>query len=129
MNVLVIEDHPLVRMGVCALIRKRWPDAVLVEAETLDQAEATLSTQRPDLIIVDLSLPDADGTEAPTRALAMAHGVPVIVLSARGEADFAASLIGLGVSGYVTKDRASGVLSHAIARVLAGGRYVATDIV
>jgi DNA-binding NarL/FixJ family response regulator len=124
MRVLVIDDHPIIRMGVRQLILATWPDAAVEEAETLESAMLIVSERRPDLIVLGLSLPDAAGTEAPARVLRMAKGTPVLVLSASAESAFAARLIQMGVAGYLPKDRAGEELSIAMRRVAEGGRYV-----
>jgi two-component system, NarL family, invasion response regulator UvrY len=128
MKVLVIDDHPILRMGVRQLIVQNWSEAEVIEAETLEEATRLLQGEPPNLIVLDLSLPDASGTEGPARVMQIAKGVPVLVLSSSAEAAFAARLLKMGVSGYVSKERAGSDLAIAIRRVVEGGRYVTPEM-
>ena len=124
MRVLVVDDHPIMRIGVRQLILLEWPAAQIDEAPTLAQALDLCAAQRPDVVVLDLSLPDASGVESATRMLRVLKGVPVLVLSLNAEATYASRLLQMGVAGYLPKDRAGDELVQALTRVLAGGRYV-----
>jgi DNA-binding NarL/FixJ family response regulator len=124
LSFLVVDDHPLMRLGVCQLLRQRWPDADLAEAETIADALHRLAGSKPDLVLTDLGLPDAVGVDGVARLLRAAHGAPVVVLSQNPEAAYAARLLQMGARGYVPKDRAISDLVTALERVMAGGRYV-----
>jgi two-component system invasion response regulator UvrY len=128
MRFLIVDDHPIMRLGVRHLLASGWPDAELVEAASLEQAVERLNAGEPQLIILDLSMDDATGTEAPARMLRVARGVPIIVLSLNAEPSFAARLMQMGISGYVPKARAGDELVTAARRVLDGHRYVTAEM-
>lgn len=128
MRFLIVDDHPIMRLGVRHLLSAAWPAAEIVEADSLEQAIERLNAQAISLVILDLSLGDATGTEGPTRLLRLAHGVPIVVLSLNAEPSFAARLMQMGVSGYVPKGRASDELVTAVRRVLGGHRYVTAEM-
>jgi len=124
MRLLIVDDHPLMRMGVIQLVRQEWPDADIDEAPTIAAALTCIAAARPDLVTLDLSLPDAHGTEGANRLLRVLPGVPMLVLSLNAEAAYAARLMQMGVAGYLPKDRAPEELRAALRRLSEGGRYV-----
>jgi DNA-binding NarL/FixJ family response regulator len=124
MKCLVIDDHPIVRFGVCQLIQNAWPQALIEEADTLEKAMQKLSAGKPDIIILDLGLPDTNGTEGVHRIQRSSQGVPILILSMNPEDSYAARLLKQGISGYLPKDLAKDELITAIKRILEGKRYV-----
>jgi DNA-binding NarL/FixJ family response regulator len=128
MRVLIVDDHPLMRMGVSQLVLQEWPDAQIDEAPTIAAAQACIAAARPDLVTLDLSLPDAQGTEGANRLLRALPGVPLLVLSLNAEAAYAARLMQMGASGYLPKDRAADELRTALRRLAEGGRYVTSSM-
>ncbi|MCE4554947.1 response regulator transcription factor [Pelomonas cellulosilytica] len=128
MRLLIIDDHPLMRMGVIQLVRQEWPEAIVDEASTLAEALARIAAAKPDLVTLDLSLPDAQGTEGASRLLRVLPGVPLLVLSLNAEAAYAARLMQMGASGYLPKDRAPDELRAALRRLVDGGRYVTAEM-
>jgi two-component system invasion response regulator UvrY len=127
MNVLVVDDHPLMRIGVRQLIEREWPTAEVAEAETLADALDSLRQRRPDLVVLDLALPDTTGIEGVRRVLELAPTSPVLVLSQNPESLYAGKLLQLGVRGFLPKDQASHELITAVRRIQAGGRYVTSQ--
>jgi DNA-binding NarL/FixJ family response regulator len=123
-RLLIVDDHPLMRVGISHLVRQEWPDAQIDEAPTIAEALARIAAARPDLVTLDLSLPDAQGLEGATRLLRVLQGVPLLVLSLNAEAAYASRLLQMGASGYLPKDRAPDELRTALRRLSEGGRYV-----
>lgn len=128
MRLLIVDDHPLMRMGITQLVLQEWPDAQIDEAPTIADALARIAAARPDLVTLDLSLPDSRGTEGASRLLRVLPGVPLLVLSLNAEAAYAARLMQMGVSGYLPKDRAPEELRVALRRLSEGGRYVTASM-
>lgn len=128
MRILIVDDHPLMRMGIVQLVRQEWPDAQVDEAPTIAEALQRIAAARPDLVTLDLSLPDAQGTEGASRLLRVLPGVPLLVLSLNAEAAYAARLMQMGASGYLPKDRAPDELRVALRRLAEGGRYVTSSM-
>lgn len=124
MKVLIVDDHPIMRVGVRELVERAWPEAEVNEAETIEDAVASFSTAPADIVLLDLSLPDATGVEGAARMLRVTKGAPILILSMNAESSYAARLLQMGVAGYLPKDRASNDLIDAMRRVLDGGRYV-----
>ncbi|TXI18307.1 MAG: response regulator transcription factor [Roseateles sp.] len=128
MRLLIVDDHPLMRMGVGQLVRQEWPDAQLDEAASIAEAQQRIAASRPELVVLDLSLPDARGTEGASRLLRLLPGVPLLVLSLHAEDALAARLLQMGVSGYLPKDKAPEELRAALRRLQQGGRYVSAAL-
>lgn len=128
MRMLIVDDHPIMRVGVRQLILLEWPEAEIQEAPTLAQALAICQAAVPDVVVLDLSLPDASGVESATRMLRVLKSTPVLVLSLNAEAAYASRLLQMGVAGYLPKDRAGDELVLALKRVLGGGRYVTASM-
>jgi DNA-binding NarL/FixJ family response regulator len=128
MKILVVDDHPILRFGVRQLVTHRWPHADVEEAATLSDAVASCQAGRPDVIVLDLVLPDTSGTEGVATMLKAADGVPLLVLSVHEELAYAARVLKMGASGYLPKDRASDDLVTAIERLLEGRRFVTASM-
>ncbi len=124
MKILLLEDHPIFRIGVRTLIEKHWPGAHCAEAGQL--SEAMTLAQRDDwpIAIVDLHLPDAEGMEIVTSLLRIAPSMRVLVLSQDAEAAYAQRVFQLGAMAYLSKERTSTELVEALERVSRGGRYI-----
>ena len=74
MRFLIVDDHPILRLGVRQLIAAAWPEAQIDEAATIDAAVAAFAAHPADAIVLDLALPDAAGVEGPARMLRIAPG-------------------------------------------------------
>ena len=123
---LIVDDHPILRLGVRQLILQGWPDAAVDEADNIVAAcaSATAAVDELDAIVLDLVMPDVAGSEGVERMLAAAGSVPILVLSFSAESKSAAHLLKLGVAGYLPKDHATDELVVALRRIIAGKRYV-----
>ncbi len=128
MKVLLLEDHPIFRVGVRTLIEKRWPEARCAEAGQLSEAMALVHHDDWPIAIVDLHLPDAEGLEIVTSLLRISPTLRVLVLSLNAEAAYAQRVFQLGVMAYLSKERTSSELIEALERVSRGGRYITQSL-
>jgi DNA-binding NarL/FixJ family response regulator len=124
MNILLVEDHPIFRVGVRQLLVQRWPDATIGEAASLVEAVAAARRGGWQAAVVDLNLPDAEGIEVVSQLLRAQPELRLLVLSLNSEAAYAQRVLQLGAAGYLAKDRAPTELIAAVERVLAGKRYI-----
>jgi two-component system, NarL family, invasion response regulator UvrY len=125
---LIVDDHPIVRVGIRQLITQEWPDAAIEEAETITDALRKTREWRPDLIVLDLAMPDTSGTEGVVQMLRVAGETPILILSFSAEDVYAARLLQMGVAGYLPKDRAGPELVTALKRLAEGKRYVTASM-
>lgn len=128
MRFLLVDDHPILRSGARQHIRARWPDARVLEAGRLAEAEAVLATEAVDCAVLDLSLDDASGLEGLDRLRRLAPPLPILVLSGHSEEAYATKALRLGAAGYLNKKCDGGELVLALEQVLAGGRYVSVGL-
>ncbi len=128
MRILIVEDHPIMRGGLKALVQSHWPDAEVLESENLEKAEAVARKQTLDCMTLDLSLPDASGMEILIRMRRIAPNVPVLIMSMHAEEAYAIKSLQMGASAYLNKERAGEELIVAMKRVLAGGQYITSTL-
>ena len=127
-SVLLVDDHKLIRTGIKLMLDKTPDIRVLGEASTGEEAVEQARALKPQVILMDVSMPGIGGLEA-TRKLAMSlPEARVIVLSAQTAEPFPMRLMEAGASGYLTKDSAEDEIITAIRRVHAGERYIAAEI-
>lgn len=127
-GVLLVDDHKLIRTGIKLMLDKTADIRVLGEASSGEEAVEQARALKPQVILMDVSMPGIGGLEA-TRKLAMSlPDAKVIVLSAQTAEPFPMRLMEAGASGYLTKDSAEDEIITAIRRVHAGERYIAAEI-
>lgn len=125
MRLLIIDDHPVVREGLAAVLRQRGADTEVLEAAD-GEAGLQLLAQRPDVacVLVDLRLAGLGGLATLARVRATRPGLPVLVVSASEDAADVRRAMAAGASGYVPKSAGRSTLLAALQLVLAGERYV-----
>ncbi|MEI7967887.1 MAG: response regulator transcription factor [Betaproteobacteria bacterium] len=127
-TVLLVDDHAIVREGYRRLIERTEDLQVVAEAGTGEDAYRLCGEVRPDVVIMDLSLPGIGGLEAVRRITARDPRARVLVFSMHDDASFSSRALKAGARGYVTKASAPDALVEAI-RTVAGGRlYLSHDI-
>lgn len=123
-RVLLVDDHPIMRHGLSQLIRAEEGLDVCGDAGTAADGLDAVGHFKPDLVVVDLTLPDKNGLELLKDIQALHPGTLCIVLSMHDESVYAERALRAGARGYVMKEAAADHLVDAIRRVLGGGIYV-----
>lgn len=128
-RILIVDDHPVLRRGLAALIASE-PDLVVSgEVATTEAALRAINEQPPDLAIIDLVLAESDGLSLiKTMKRHEQQSIPVLVLSMHDEAVFAERALRAGASGYVTKQQLDDTVLLAIRKVLDGGTYLSETL-
>ena len=121
-KILLVDDEPASQRAVGPLLRSRGYDVEI--AGTASDALRAVAERPPDLIVLDLGLPDLEGTEV-CRRVRLTSKVPILVLSARGTEDDKVQALDLGADDYVTKPFGPGEL---LARIRVALRRVAADV-
>ena len=123
-RILIVDDHEIVRRGLRQVLAEAFPDASFDEADSSETALAAIASAPRDLVLLDVNIPGRSGLEVLEDARRLRPGMPVLVVSAFPEEEFAVRCIRLGAAGYLTKNAASAELVAAARKALAGGKYV-----
>lgn len=123
-NVILVDDHPIMRHGLAQLVRAEAGLAVSGEAGSAREGLEVVEKVKPDLAVIDLTLPDKNGLELVKDIRAMHPATQCLVLSMHDEDLYGERALRAGARGYVMKEEAADHLITAIHKVLSGGLYV-----
>jgi two-component system invasion response regulator UvrY len=124
MNVLIADDHEIVRRGLSEILADDFPKLCVVEACDGQQTLAAARKQTLDLILLDIKLPGRSGLEILEELKKLQPKTPVVIVSAFPEEEYALRAFRVGAAAYVSKEGASDELLAAVRKALGGGRYV-----
>lgn len=127
-RVVIVDDHPVFRTGVRSILDRNPEVEIVGEAGSCAAALKTVERLQPDIILLDLSLPDCNGLELTQEFDRVSSESRIVVLSMKTRAETARRAFTLGVRGYVTKDSAASHLYKAIMAVMQGQEYVSEDL-
>jgi len=127
-KILIIDDHPLIRKGLAMTLDSDPNLSVVSQASDAKEGLKALEEEKPDLAVVDISLPGMSGLELIKHMHAMNPEVLILVVSRHDESLYAERAIRAGARGYVMKLEASDVIMKAVRRVLNGNIYVSEEI-
>jgi DNA-binding NarL/FixJ family response regulator len=120
---LIVDDHPVVRAGVRAVLESTWEDAVITDAQSVDEIASVMDGATPDVVIVDPWRAGVDVGAVVSR-LQEEVGAPIVVFTSDGGARLLSEALKAGVKGYVRKDSPSDDLIRAIEAARSGEFYV-----
>lgn len=123
-RILIVDDHPMMRDGLAQLIQHEKDLAVVGQADTAHQALDLVREEKPDLVLVDITLPDKSGLELIKDIQVMYPGTQVLVISMHDEGLYAERVLRAGGRGYVMKQEGGKKLMEAIRQVLEGKVYL-----
>lgn len=128
-NVIVADDHPLVREGLKKVVEKGTIDIkIMHEASNGHELLEALKEKRPDIIILDIAMPGRSGLDILKDIKGRYAHIPVLILSMHPEDRFAIRALKSGAAGYLTKSSISDELVKAIRRVVNGKRYISASV-
>jgi DNA-binding NarL/FixJ family response regulator len=120
-RVLIVDDHPVFRDGLAGLLATLPGVEVTGTAGTAEQALAAIKQTAPDVVLMDINLPDASGVEATRRAAQIAPGTAVLVVTMVDDDDTVFAALAAGARGYVLKGASAGEIAAALRTIAAGG--------
>jgi DNA-binding NarL/FixJ family response regulator len=123
LRILLVDDHPIVRRGLRDVLADAFTDSVIHAVGSGREALTLARGHQWDVMILDLTLPDASGLEVLKQVRELLPRLPVLILSMHSAEQFARRAIAAGAAGYLTKDTADAELVTAVARLLRGGKY------
>ncbi|HEX7653764.1 MAG TPA: response regulator transcription factor [Verrucomicrobiae bacterium] len=128
LTVLLVDDHPIVREGLARLVRRQEHMVVAGEVGSVGMARQWLATNQPELVLIDLLLPDGCGLAFTKELISSYPEVRILVVSQCDELLYAERALKSGAHGFVMKDRDVNELMTAIRQVAAGDFYVSPKI-
>jgi len=127
-RILIADDHAIVRAGLKQFIAGERDMVVSGEAADGMETLACVRKGECDVVLLDISMPGKNGIDTLRQLKRSRPDLPVLILSAYSEQQFAVSLLRAGASGYISKESASEQLVTAIRTVVAGGKYVSPSV-
>ncbi len=127
-KILIADDHAMIRDGVKALLSQNKEWQVIGEAVNGAEAISKYNTLKPDLLILDISMPDINGMEAAQKILTDDPEAKIIILSMYDDEDYISRCMETGVKGYVVKNETGGELDYAVRTVLKGQNYFSSQV-
>lgn len=127
-RLLLVDDHPIVRQGLVALLQQEGDLAVCGEADDPDQGVGMIESLKPDVVISDLSFGGFSGIEFIKDIRARWPKLPVLILSMHDEAHYADRALRAGAMGYIMKGAGGTRVIEAIRQVLSGQIYLSPEV-
>lgn len=127
-NILIVEDHPLIRDGIIRSIKDQEDLVVCGEAENVKDAINEVDRLDPDLIIADISLKDSNGIDLIGQLKSNKSDIPVLVVSMHDEPIYIEQAFKAGAKGYILKRESSHQIINAIRKIMRGGMYTSESV-
>jgi DNA-binding NarL/FixJ family response regulator len=127
-RIVIVDDHPLLRKGLGRIINSSNSFTVCGEAGDGRQALAIIRSTKPNLVIVDIGLPDGNGIELTKKIRTEFPKLPVLILSMHEEPLYAARALRAGAQGYIVKQEAIERIVEAVRKIFDGQRYVSAMV-
>lgn len=127
-RVLVVDDHEIMREGMCALLHKYDDMEVVGQASEGRTAIDLVRELRPDVVIMDVGMPNLNGIEATRRMIEQNPGLKVLGLSSHSDGNIIAQMFQAGAGGYMHKDSAFSELREGIMTLLEGRIFLCSHI-
>lgn len=127
-RVVIADDHELIREGIRKIVRRQKDIQIVADAADLAQTLQIICEHAPDMVILDISLPECDGLGGLEEVRRRYPLIPVLILSMYAEDRFAIRALNAGASGYITKAMAAEELIKAIRKIMSGGTYVSPRV-
>jgi DNA-binding NarL/FixJ family response regulator len=127
-RILLADDHNVMRRGLRLLLESQPDFKVVAEAADGRQAIAEAEAQKPDVVVLDVAMPNLSGIEAAQRILSDAPSIALIVLSMHSDEGYVLRALKAGAKGYLLKDSAEGDLIEAIRAVSQGKTFFSPEI-
>ena len=124
LRVVLVDDHAVVRTGLRLLIDAQDDLEVVAEAGDADAGVRAVRLEKPDVVVLDVTMPGRSGIEALPDVLSAAPDARVLVLSMQDDPSYVREAFASGASGYVLKEAADKEVVDAVREVAAGNRYV-----
>ena len=123
-----MDDHPIVRQGIRALLALEKDLLVCAEAENAGDALQAFTSTKPDVIVMDITIKGTDGLELTKSIRAQDATIPILIISMHDESLYAQRALRAGANGYIMKQEVSSKIVRGIRQILQGKIYVSDEI-
>lgn len=127
-RIIIVDDHKIVRNGLLSLIEKELDIEVIAEADDGRTAVRIALELAPEVVVMDIAMPDLNGIEATRQIIAALPGTKVIALSMHADKRYVMEMLKAGASGYILKDNAYEELVHAIRTAINNRTYLSPQV-
>ncbi len=127
-RIIVVDDHPLFREGIKRIIESTSKYELVGEAGTGRQGLQMAKKLKPDLVLVDMSLPDQSGIELTRDILKFSSEIRILIVSMHSKVDYIVKAFQVGATGYLVKESAADMLLEGMDHVLRGDYYMDTKV-
>jgi two-component system, NarL family, invasion response regulator UvrY len=128
LRILLADDHAVVRQGVKTILAEAFAQVTFGEARNAHELLGLVRSERWDVVVLDLAMPDGSGLEALKQIKHDHPQLPVLILSMFPEDQYAVRTIRAGAAGYLNKESAPEELTQAIRKILHGGEYISAAV-
>lgn len=129
MKVLIADDHKVVRIGLGLIVKEEFPDAVIFQAGNAAEVYSQIRTERFDLMLMDLKMPDTDSQVMLEQVLLIDPALKVLIITLNPERIFALRYLKSGACGYVQKSEDDTMIRKAITKVAEGKKFMSEEVV
>jgi DNA-binding NarL/FixJ family response regulator len=127
-KLIITDDHVMFRESVSKMLTLKKTAEVVAEAGNGNELLALLDNHKPDLVLMDISMPEMDGIEATKKAIEKQPGLKVLTLSSFGDEQYYFNMVEAGAKGFVLKNASIGELEKAIKEVAKGGSWFSSEL-
>jgi DNA-binding NarL/FixJ family response regulator len=127
-NIIIVDDHSLFRNGMKLLLSTAANFSVMAEASNGKEFLSLLEHMSPDVVLMDINMPEMNGVQATAKALEKNPGLKIICLSMYGEEEYYYKMIEAGVSGFLLKNSDINEVKSAVSAVYEGGKYFSQEL-
>ena len=127
-GIIIVDDHPLFRNGLKFMLESTGNYCVIGEASNGLELMEQLSHNVPDLVIMDINMPEMNGIEATQKALQKHPSLKILIISMFGEPHYYNSLIKSGIKGFILKDADNEEFLLAVSRIISGEAYYSQEL-
>jgi two-component system invasion response regulator UvrY len=127
-SILIVDDHPVVRRGLRAIITDEYSEAIFGEAGDSSAAEQALRERKWDVVLLDINIPGRGGLDVLDEICRSCPQTKVLVVSVYPEEEFAVRAFKQGAAGYLNKSQAADELAEAVKTILSGKKYVTASL-
>jgi DNA-binding NarL/FixJ family response regulator len=127
-NVVIVDDHPIVRAGMRSVLHTAGDIAILGEGACGADALRLVSELRPDVLVLDVNLPDTNGLEVAGKVCALGLHTAILILTVHKDSQTIFNLLECGATGYVRKDEALETLANAVRAVARGESWLSPSV-